>query len=116
MPPPRRGEVWSVWTPGQPDDPHQPRPAVIVSSNARNFNTDDVIVVPIFSEGALGPTHVLLPSGAAGIDHDSMVWCEEVTTIDREWLENGPVGTVPDEILRAVVIGIRRAVGDVVPP
>src|SRR5438067_1726655 len=48
---PRRGEIWFVETPNQPDDPHQPRPALIISANVRNRLADDVIVVPIFSRG-----------------------------------------------------------------
>ena len=43
-----------VYIPGQPDDPHQPRPALVISEDVRNRLTDDVIVVPIFSTGRLG--------------------------------------------------------------
>jgi hypothetical protein len=39
---PRRGEIWLVYTSGQPDDPHQPRPALVVSANVRNRLSDDV--------------------------------------------------------------------------
>lgn len=76
----RQGEVWSVVTPGQPYDPHQARPALVVSPNVRNRLADDVIVIPIFSRGE-GPTHVRLASGEDGVHRDSVLFCEETTTI-----------------------------------
>lgn len=115
-PPPRRGEVWSAYTPGQPDHPHQPRAVLVVSSDARNWRADDAIVVPIFSEGMLGPTRVSIGAGIGGIAHDSVVFCEEITTLDHDFFEDGPLGPrIPRDLLNRVVRGIRRAVGDVVP-
>ncbi|MBI2911327.1 MAG: type II toxin-antitoxin system PemK/MazF family toxin [Chloroflexi bacterium] len=113
---PRRGEVWLVYTPGQPDDPHQPRPALVISDDVRNRLRDDLIVVPIFSEGRIGPSRVPLPAGTGGIDHDSILFCEEITTIDRDFLDGGPLGEpVSESLLRRVVRAVRRALGDVVP-
>ncbi len=114
--PPRRGEIGSVYTPGQPDDPQQPRPALVMSDNVRNRLTDDVIVIPIFSAGRLGPTHVALPVGTGGIRHDSVLFCEEITTLDRDFLQRGPLGPpVPDAVLQQVLRAVRRALGEVVP-
>ena len=113
---PRRGELWLVLTPGQPDDPHQPRPALVVSDDVRNRMTDDLIVVPLFSRGGPGPTRVPLPAGAGGLDHESVVFCEEVSTIDRDFLRRGPLGQrLEAPAMDAVVRGIRRALGEVVP-
>ncbi|TMF14711.1 MAG: type II toxin-antitoxin system PemK/MazF family toxin [Chloroflexi bacterium] len=112
---PRRGEVWYIFTPGQPDDPHQPRPAVVVSENVRNRMRDDLIVVPVFSGGQLGPTRVRLPAGAGGLRRDSVVFCEEITTIDRDFLARGPVGVLAPNLIDALVRGVRRAIGEVVP-
>lgn len=115
-PPPRQGEVWYVHTPGQPDDPHQPRPALVVSEDIRNRLTDDLIVIPIFSRGRLGPTRVRLPAGQGGIDHDSVLFCEEITTIDRDFLSRGPLGEpVSAALLDQVIRAVRRALGEVVP-
>ncbi len=114
---PRRGEIWYVETPNQPHDPDQPRPALIVSENRRNFNKDDYVVVPIFSAGNLGPTRVVLPQGEGGIAHDSVLFCDELTCLNRDFMsfEDGALGkTVRTEILEAVVIAIRRAIGEVV--
>src|SRR5205807_3223615 len=113
---PRRGEIWYVYTPGQPDDPHQPRPALVVSENVRNTMRDDLIVVPMFSRGLAGPTRVAIAAGTGSVPVDSIVFCEEITTIDRDFLARGPIGPPldrhrMDEIVRA----IRRAIGEVVP-
>src|SRR5690349_9407338 len=89
---PRCGEIWAVYLPGQPYDPHQPRPALVVSNNARNRWSDDVIVVPIFSRGRSGSTHVPLKAGIGGLRHDSVAFCEEITTIHRDFLVDGPFG------------------------
>lgn len=113
---PRRGEIWLAYTPGQPRDPHQPRPVLVVSADVRNRLRDDVIVIPVFSRGRLGPSRVFLPEGAGGIRHDSVLFCEEITTIDREFLVDGPLGDpVPDDVLDEVLRAVRRALGEVVP-
>lgn len=62
---PRQGEVWYVFTLGQPADPHQRRPAVVVFENIRNRMRDDLIVVPVFSTGREGCNP---RSGAGAID------------------------------------------------
>ena len=112
-----RGEIWNIYTPGQPQDPHQPRPALVVSADERNTAEDDVILVPIFTRGASGPTHVPIARGVGGLDHDSIVFCEEITTVDTDFLSGGPLGgRVPDTLLRRVVRAVRIAIGDVPAP
>lgn len=114
-PAPRRGEIWFVWTPGQPYDPNQPRPALVASENTRNRLTDDLVVVPIFSTGQLGPTRVPIISGTGGVPRDGVVFCEEITTIHREFLERGPLGPpVPEQVMDEVIRAVRRALGEVV--
>jgi mRNA-degrading endonuclease toxin of MazEF toxin-antitoxin module len=118
MPPrdPRRGEIWFVYTPGQPRDPHQPRPALVLSADARNRNRDDVIVIPVFSRGRPGPTRVVLLAGTGGIRRDSVLFCDEISTLDKDFLADGPLGAaVPEDLLDEVVRGVRRAIGEVVP-
>ncbi|MFZ0181126.1 MAG: type II toxin-antitoxin system PemK/MazF family toxin [Candidatus Dormiibacterota bacterium] len=113
---PHRGEIWYVFTPGQPDDPHQPRPALVVSENVRNAIRDDLIVVPMFSRGRAGPTRVAIPAGAGNVPFASVLFCEEITTIDRDFLASGPLGPPVDgDRMDEVVRAIRRAIGEVVP-
>jgi mRNA interferase MazF len=105
-----------VHIPGQPDDPHQPRPALVISEDVRNRLTDDLIIVPIFSTGRLGPTRVPLAQGAGGLRRSGVLFCEEITTIDREFLDRGPLGQrLPGPVLDAVVRAVTRALGNTVP-
>ena len=105
-----------VYTPAQPDDRHQPRPAVVVSEDVRNRLRDDLIAVPLFSAGRLGPTRVALPAGVGGLGHASVAFCEEVTTMDRDFLARGPLGRRLSEAqLGEIIRGIRRALGDRLP-
>ncbi len=109
---PRRGEIWKGYTPGQPDDPHQPRFLLVISLDVRNRVTDDVIVVPIFSRGIIGPPRVPIGAGEGGLPHDSVLFCDELTTIDRDFLESGPLGSpVSDEVLEHVVMSLFRPSG-----
>lgn len=107
---PRRGEIWWAFIPGQPDDPHQPRPVLIVSVDARNRSTDEAIVIPIFSAGRLGPTRIPIARGTGGLARDSVLFCEEITTIDHDYLDAGPLGPpVPDSLLDQVLLGVHNA-------
>ena len=111
----RQGEIRLVLTPGQPDDPHQPRPAIVVSENIRNLRTDDLTIVPVFSSMRLGPTHILIPKGVGGIDHDSVAHCEEITTLQQRFLVEGPLGPpIPLRLLRQIIRAVRRSMGEVV--
>jgi mRNA-degrading endonuclease toxin of MazEF toxin-antitoxin module len=105
-----------VYTHGQPDDPHQPRPALVVSEDVRNRLRDDLIVVPLFSTGRLGPTRVPLPARAGGNRTSGVLFCEEITTIDRDFLYRGPLGPrLSAPVLDAVLKAVRRVLGEVVP-
>ena len=111
---PRRGEVWLAYTPGQPSDPHQPRFVLVVSADVRNRARQHVMVVPIFSTGNLGPTRLVIPAEGSGLRYDSVLFCEELTTLDKTFLglEDGPHGRVGAELLDAVMLAVRRALGD----
>ena len=110
-PNPRRGEIWYAHLPGQPDDPHQPRPVLVISSDIRNRHADDVIVVPIYSRGRAGLTRVTLIARSSNLPHDSVLFCEELTTIDVGFLVDGPLGRpVHDALLDQVVDAIIDAV------
>jgi mRNA-degrading endonuclease toxin of MazEF toxin-antitoxin module len=107
---PRRGEIWEVNTPGHPEDPHQPRPALVISEDERNQAADDFLVVPIFSRGR-GPTRVPLPAGEGGIERDSVIFCEEVTCLYEDFLVSGPLGiSVRQSTMRSVVNGVVAAI------
>ncbi len=111
----RAGEVWFAHATGRTNDPHQPRPALVVSADVRNAHRDHVIVAPIFSWGRPSPVRVPLAAGMGGVDHDSMVFCDELTTVDLDFLASKPLGkAVPNRVMVDVVKAVRRALGDVV--
>ena len=70
------------------------------------------MAVPIFSTGNLGPTRLVIPAAGTGLRYDSVLFCEELTTIDKAFLEEGPRGRATEQLLDDVVIAVRRALGD----
>ena len=117
-PEPLNGEIWWVRIPNQPNDPHQPRTAVIVSTDGRNKYANDVVVVPTTSSPNLKPhpeMHVHIPAGEGGLPKDSYAKCDQVTTIDKSLLDaaTGPLGNRFHLKYRwAIVDGVRVALGD----
>ncbi|MBI4532396.1 MAG: type II toxin-antitoxin system PemK/MazF family toxin [Candidatus Melainabacteria bacterium] len=114
---PKRGEVWWVnQNPIIPNDPHLPRPVIIVSTNPRNRHWNSVIVVPL-STGLtnLYPAiHKFLPRGSGGLPQDSYARCDLVSNIAKSCLDpSGPIGPIlADKFLWEIVRGVRAAIGD----
>lgn len=113
---PQHGEVWYVKLPNQPNDPHQPRTAIIVSTNGRNRNCNDVIVVPTTSTANFRPhpeVHIHIPAGEGGLTRDSYARCDQVTTLDKSLLDNGPLGgPIHLKYRWALIEAVRVALGD----
>jgi len=63
---------------------------LVLSVDAHNRSTDNLIVIPLFSSGRLGPTRVPIAAGIRDVAHASVLFCEETTTIDRDYLDTGP--------------------------
>jgi len=88
----------------------------VVSDDIRNRLSDDLIVIPIFSSRRLGPTRVQIDRGTAGLAHESVLFCEEITIIADDFLEAEPLGSrVSETLLRRVSRAVRRALGEVIP-
>jgi len=111
---PKKGEIWYVHTPNQPFDPHQPRPAIIVSRDGRNMNAPDLMVVPAFSNiSAMLDVHVEIPKGEGGMPDESIAKCDQVTTIHRSLLAEGPLGErINQAIMWKIHRAVRRAMGE----
>jgi mRNA interferase MazF len=111
---PQKGEVWLVNLPNQPNDTHQPRPAIIVSVNQRNKWCGDVIVVPVTSSPKRShpQVHVAIPAGEGGLLKDSTARCDQITTLDKSLLGRAAVGTVSHQYSAAIIEGVRAAMGD----
>lgn len=111
---PQKGEVWYVHIPNQPGDPHQPRPAVVVSRDVRNKHSTDVMVVPVFTESTTyNDTYVTIPQNEGGMPHKSVAKCDQATTIDKSFLQDGPLGKrVSQALMWQIHYAIRRALGE----
>lgn len=74
----------------------------MISNNINNRNADTVTVVPITSNTAkVYPFEVFLPKGAAGLQEDSKVKCEQIRTIDKSGLKR-KIGEISEDILKEV--------------
>jgi mRNA interferase MazF len=115
LPLPRRGDVWRVNFPNRPNDPHLPRPGVVISNDHLNEYSDAVLVIPITDEGLLKksgllPTHVVLGRGTGGLTKDSRAMCEQIVSVEKSRLIEPPLGTIPSTIMTALVAALRKAV------
>ncbi|MBX9879043.1 MAG: type II toxin-antitoxin system PemK/MazF family toxin [Candidatus Obscuribacterales bacterium] len=117
QPVPRRGEIWMAQSnPVFPNDPHLPRPVLIISTDPRNRALKNVIVVP-FSSGLAKPFpsfHKFVSKGEGGLPKDSFARCDYVSTMAKSCLNpNGPLGQpVSEKSLEEIVKGIQSAIGD----
>lgn len=110
----QRGEIYLVKLPGHPRD-RKARPALVVSLDVRNRLASDVMVVPLSTTLREAPTHVRIEQGEGGLSHASMAKCEQLTTLDKEFLLRGPfAGKVRDATMAEIERAIMRAIGIVV--
>ena len=111
---PQRGCFYWVAIPGEPEAKN--RPALVVSVNARNRLADDVLVVPASTTLRPAPTHVRLGKGTGGLPRDSVLKCEQITTLPKRLLSpsalGGPLSTA---LLEDVERGVLRAIGVPIP-
>ncbi len=111
---PLKGEVWYVRIPNQPDDPHQPRPAIVVSRDVRNQVASDVMVVPVFGEpSGYNDSYVIIPEKEGGLIKESIAKCDQLSTINKALLGKGPLaGRVAPALMRQIHYAVRRALGE----
>lgn len=109
-PAPQRGCFYWVAIPHEPDSKR--RPALVVSVNARNLLADDVLVIPASTTLRPAPTHVPLRKGTAGLPRNSMLKCEQITTLPKRLLGNSALGgPLSATVLEEVEKGVLRAIG-----
>jgi mRNA interferase MazF len=111
---PQRGFLYRVEIPGEPG--LKKRPALVVSVNARNRFADDVLVVPASTTLRPAPTHVRLGKGTGGLARDSVLKCEQITTLPKRWISASALGgNLPASLLEDVEVGVLRALGVAIP-
>jgi len=111
---PLKGEVWYVKIPNQPEDPQQPRPAIVVSRDVRNQLAADIMVVPVFGAASgYNDSYVTIPVGEGGLTKESTAKCDQMTTISKKLLGKGPLGRrIAPELMRQIHYSLRRALGE----
>jgi mRNA interferase MazF len=89
------------------------RPAVIVSINIRNELSSTVLVVPFTSDLSSGntPTRILLTAGEGGLQQDSLAVCDSILAVRKQYLEQGPYGSISSSTLQRIQTGIQIAIG-----
>jgi mRNA-degrading endonuclease toxin of MazEF toxin-antitoxin module len=102
--------LYWVVIPAEPGEKR--RPALVVSVDARNRLADDVLAIPASTTLKVAPTHVRLRKGTGGMRRDSVLKCEQITTLPKRLLSEsalgGPLSAV---LLEEVERGVLRAIG-----
>lgn len=109
-PNPLRGCLYWVVIPGEPGEKR--RPALVVSVDARNRLAEDVLVIPASTTLRVAPTHVRLRKGTGGIPVDSVLKCEQITTLPKHLLSESALGgPLSGVLLVEVERGVLRSIG-----
>jgi len=97
----RRGYIYDGFLRDLPDDP---KPVLIVSSDAVNRGLQPVVVQVTTTERVrLLPTYVELQPGEGGVHERSYVLCHEIATLEDEDISEEPWGPmIPAQKLVAV--------------
>jgi mRNA interferase MazF len=100
---PRRGEICLFAL-------DKERPAVVISSNMLNRHALDVCVVPVSTvEHKAFSLRPALRAGEGGLNRDSWVKCDQVTTVEKSTAVYPPLGTLSKASLEKVEQAIRLA-------
>ena len=107
---PLRGCLYWVTIPGEPGSKR--RPALVISPDVRNRLASDILVIPASTTLRPAPTHVELRKGTGGVPRDSVLKCEQITTLPKHVLSEAALGgPLPAPLLEAVERGVLRAIG-----
>lgn len=86
------------------------RPALVISSGALNAHSLDMCVVPISTvEHKSFSLRPRLKAGEGGLDRDSWVKCDQVTTIEKARAVYPPLGSLSKTSLARVEEAIKRS-------
>lgn len=111
----KRGEVlWADLKPRSGSEQSGRRPVVVVSHDAFNQvpGWRSVIVVPLSTSGKQtrrGPTAIALSQGEAGLPHESVALCHQITTLDRGKLTQ-QLGVLSPGALARLEAGVKAAI------
>ncbi len=107
---PQRGCLYWVRIPGEPG--RKRRPALVISIDVRNRLASDVLVIPCSTTERPAPTHVRLRKGHGGLERRSVLKCEQITILPKDYLLPSALGgPLHARILEQVEVGVLRAIG-----
>src|SRR5438105_4735975 len=84
----RRGCIYWVRMGGE----RKQRPVLVVSPDRRNEFAETVVVIPCSTVPRLGSWNVSLRRREGGLPQDSVLKCEEIMSLHKEYLEPGALG------------------------
>lgn len=100
---PRRGEICLLKLDKQ-------RPALVISSDALNAYSLDICVLPISSvEHKAFSLRVRLRAGEAGLNRESWVKCDQLTTVEKQLVSHPPLGKLQTRLMEQVEVAVKRA-------
>ena len=86
------------------------RPALIISNDALNRHALDVCVVPITSvRHGRFTLRVAIQAGEGGLPRDSWAKCDQVTTVEKQFVVYPPLGRLSAASLQSIEHGVRLA-------
>lgn len=109
----RGGIYWVDLGPATGSRPAKRRPVLVVQSDPYNASKLATVVTAVITSNtdlAAMPGNVFLPAVATGLPRDSVVNVTALATLNEYELE-GPVGQVPDGLMREIEQGLRRVLG-----
>ena len=84
----------------------------MISIDARNRLASDVLVIPCSTSERPAPTHVHLRKGQGGLERRSVLKCEQITTLPKDYLIPAALGApLSNRTLEQVEVGVLRAIG-----
>lgn len=104
---PKRGEVYWAKLPQFPNDPHQPRPVVVVSPTRHNSRSSSIHVAPIYSRSSGHRCNLPVPFKSGGLNDGSVIQCNRLCSIEKSLLRGNLIGTLSQEVVDEVLrIGV----------
>ncbi|HXR06701.1 MAG TPA: type II toxin-antitoxin system PemK/MazF family toxin [Candidatus Acidoferrum sp.] len=108
----KRGDVILVYFPFTDLSSTKQRPALVVSSDALNAASEDVLVVAISSQvpGRLTSEEFMIPPGdlaSCGLPKPSIVRLAKLASLHRQ-LVIKRIGSMPEPVLRRILAQIRQ--------
>jgi mRNA interferase MazF len=107
----RRGEIYLVnFPPGRLGEQQGLRPGLVIQNDMGNEHSPTTIVAAMTSRLTPYDFHVRIKARDSGLDRDSTVMLEQISTISQTRLRNR-LGSLPLDMMRDVDQALHRSLG-----